>query len=118
MTVAMSDDAAGFWSEVPTVRPGTRAQRDWRQGFRQPPFLHGNKRTSFRAIKVKSILGDPTNTETKDDAGERIDLFEITFPPMHEMAFTCLTKDRDGTITFTVFGEMRLPDHGHAVPDS
>lgn len=97
--VAVGDGALGFWAAVRAVWPETREQRDWCHKMvnildKLPKRLQG---------KAKRILRDAMNAETKDEANEHLDTFEVTFSPKHDKAVKCLTKDRDSLLTFFDF---------------
>jgi transposase-like protein len=97
--VAIGDGALGFWSAVREVWPETREQRDWFHKMgnildKLPKRLHG---------KVTRLLRDVHQSETKDAAEERIDVFAETFGAKHEKAVKCLVKDREVLLTYYDF---------------
>jgi len=97
--VAIGDGALGFWSAVREVWPATREQRDWFHKMgnvldKLPKRLHG---------KATRLLRDVYQSETKDEAEERIDVFAETFGTKHEKAVKCLVKDREVLLTYYDF---------------
>ena len=59
-----------------------------------PKRLHG---------KATRLLRDVYQSETKEEAEERIDVFAETFGTKHEKAVKCLTKDREVLLTYYDF---------------
>jgi putative transposase len=97
--LATGDGAMGFWAALEEVFPNTRQQRCW---------MHktGNvlnylpKRTQ---PKVKKMLHDIWQAETREDAHAAFDLFIDTFEAKYPKATECLIKDREELLTFYDF---------------
>ena len=97
--VAVGDGALGFWSAVRDIWPETREQRDW---FHKMGNILDKLPKRLQA-KIKQMLRDAMNAETKEQAEEHLDAVAEALSPKHDKAADCLAKDRDKLLTFFDF---------------
>ena len=96
---AVADGALGFWAACRKVWPTTREQRCW--VHKTANVL--NQLPKSVQPKVKAMLHEIWQAETKTHAETAFDLFVSTFAAKYPKAVECLTKDRDVLLTFYDF---------------
>lgn len=97
--LAVGDGAMGFWAALEEIFPTTRQQRCW---------MHktGNVLNHLPKLsqpKVKKMLHDIWQAETREDAHKAFDLFVETYEAKYPRATGCLIKDREELMTFFDF---------------
>ena len=97
--LAIGDGALGFWAAMRQVWHSTAEQRCW--VHKTANVL--NKMPKSVHAKAKSMIHGIWMAETRAEAGKAFDLFVETFSAKYPKAVECLTKDRDGLLTFYDF---------------
>jgi transposase-like protein len=97
--LAVADGALGFWQAIEEVWPKTRGQRCW--VHKTANVL--NKLPKSQQSKAKRALQDIWMAETKKDAEVAFDAFVETYGIKYDKAVGCLTKDREGLLSFYDF---------------
>ncbi len=97
--LAIGDGALGFWAAMRQVWHSTAEQRC--RVHKTANVL--NKMPKSVHAKAKSMLHNIWMADTRAAAEKALDLFVETFSAKYPKAVECLTKDRDGLLTFYDF---------------
>ena len=100
--LAVGDGAMGFWAALEEVYPKTRQQRCWMH--KTGNVL--NYAPKSAQPKMKQVLHDIWQAETKADAEKAFEQFVETYEAKYPKATQCLQKDREELLVFYDFPAM------------
>jgi len=97
--LATGDGALGFWKALPQVFPKTREQRCWVHKTANVLDKLPKRMQPGAKEKIQRIY----MAETRQQAGEALDLFLKMYEAKYPKAADCLRKDRDALLAFYDF---------------